>query len=529
MKNKIFLLIVILFATVFFLSQQSPSNNINGFFADEGSFEILNNYQGKNNVIKIDSTRTQNSILKYSLAQYRGRTIIIEFSADVRREGSGGLLNWQINNEPGYPSISQNNYAAPGIWHNMNGKIVITPSHNNPILYLTNFGISSPTIFYISNPVVNITVGNPMTPDFSAIPLKTIYENYFMIGNIINFDVLHMPDNYFDLMKHHYNILMSMVTYPFQLAPERKGGEYRFTSADNVINLVRRNNFQVHGHVLVHYGDNPAWMTEGSIEEVLQNLNEYITTVVRYFRGRINSWDVVNEAIKPNITNAEARGDWRNCIINSRNANWVQNHWFEKLGADYIELAFRAARAADPNIMLYYNDNDLEQPNKAEIVRKMIQDINDRYKRDTGGNRNLIEGVGSQTHIGSTVSSPNMNLNMNNVRTSLGKLTSLGIDVAITEFDISTRGYIRGEGQDTVMTTSDELAQAVLYARLMSLFKEFSSNIKFITFCYVDDNRHWLSSTNATLFNWRLNPKQAFHAVSDPEGFLRQHGGRTRR
>ncbi|MCL1813157.1 MAG: endo-1,4-beta-xylanase [Treponema sp.] len=529
MKKNFLVLAVLFLAPFLFLSQQNQSNNVNGFTAPPGSFEILSRYQGKNNVLKVDRSKTNWFIASYPLGQYRGKEILIEFSADVRREGSTGRLMWQVDN-PNNPEISGIDNDVPGQWHSMKGKMILTPAQNYTTLYLTNYEMPSNTTIYIANPVVTITEGNPLTPDFSLRPLKEIYANDFLIGNITNWDGRTLSGKYLDLLKHHFNIVTFNAAYPNQLAPSTKGGAYQFTNADNILNAAIRNNFQVHGHNLVWYGAEyeakyGAWMTEGTREEVIQNMNNHITTVLRHFRGKINSWDVVNEAIKPNVTNAEARGDWRNCIITSKNADWVNNLWYKKLGADYIEIAFRAARAADPNITLYYNDNDLENsPNKAEAVRKMIQDINDRYKRETGGTRNLIEGVGTQTHIGSMTHSPNLNLNINNVRTCLEKLTSLGIEIAITEVDVSIGGNQgQGEGRDSVVSERNAIAQGRVYAQLFQLFREYSSHIKFVTFWGIDDNNSWLSAGNPCLFDWKLNAKPAFHAVSDPDDFLRQH------
>jgi len=62
----------------------------------------------------------------------------------------------------------------------------------------------------------------------------------------------------------------------------------------------------------------------------------------------------------------------------------------------------------------------------------------------------------------------------------------------------------------------------------MNIFKEFSHQIVRVTFWDLDDNNSWLSSGNPTLFDWKLNAKPAFHAVSDPDGFIQQHGGRRR-
>jgi len=530
MKKTIIILITLLIAPLLFLSQQSSVNNVNGFTADPGSFEILNRFQGRNNVLKIERAKTNWFIANYSLAQYRGKTIAIEFSADVWLEGSTNMLLWNVTDHPNYPRVSMLSSATAGQWNNMRGRIIVTPTQSNAALSLNKYGHPENTIFYIANPTVTITEGINYTPDLSLTPLKDIYANDFLIGNIIDWDGRYNSGRHFDLLNHHFNIVSpgAILTSSY-LAPLTKGGEYRFSDADNLINHYIGNNIQVYGHVLVwHMEPPPNWFFEGTRDEIIQNMNDYITTVFRHFRGRINTWEVVNEAVRDGLTARDVRGDWRNCLNDSQNRTNIwspRNMWFEKLGADYIELAFRAARAADPNIKLYYNDNNLEeQPNKAEVVRKMIQDINDRYKRETGGTRNLIEGVGTQTHIW------NLNQNINDVRNALDKLTSLGIEISITELDIPGNFIgIQRYGYDTDMSERDAINQGLLYARLMQLFKEYSAHITRVTFWGLDDNTSWISNGNPNLFDWKLNAKPAFHAVSDPEGFIRQHGGRTRR
>ncbi|MCL1928936.1 MAG: endo-1,4-beta-xylanase [Treponema sp.] len=517
-RNSIFLLIVLLVAPVLY-SQQSQNNNVNGFFADKGSFEVLSRYQGRNNVLKVDGSKTQMAIAKYSLSQYKGKPIAIEIMAEVLRERLTDTIHWQVNNTPNYPTVFWLGNAKPGMWHKVRGKIIITPMNSDPFLFLTNWGNNARDTFYITN--FNITIEESNIKHALSLPsLKSLYANDFLIGNITLYEDLYTSGNYFELLKHHYNAVTSTETYPSQLAPPAKGGTYQWAKADHSIDVMRRNNIAVHGHILVWHESTPAWLTEGSRSDVEQNMNDYITTVLRHFKGRIASWDVVNEALKDNLSAANVRGDWRNCIKNS------QNPWFAKLGADYVELAFRAARAADPSITLYYNDYALENPNKAEAARKMIQDINDRYKRETGGTRNLIEGVGSQAHI------YGMNLNINDARSALEKLISLGIEVAISELDVPTINFDYknvGNNRDTKMSEKDQIAQAVIYARLMNLYREYSSYITRVTMWGMDDRHSWLSTGNPSIFDWKLNAKQAFYAVSDPDGFLVQYGGRTRR
>jgi endo-1,4-beta-xylanase len=513
----------LLLAVLMFLDCSSTktvldSEAAGGFKAD--AYQIVNlPLERRQNVIKVNGADTQWAIVTYSLEEYKGKEITIQFSADVKRMGAVGNLNWQVNNSPDYPTVSYLENAAAGVWHQMRGKRIITPIDDNPVLYLTNWENNADrTIYYIDNVTITIEEGNSMVPDLSLSPLKTAYRNDFLIGNIIGSGQI--SGKYFDLLKHHYNVFSSTETYPIMLAPSGKG-IYQWTRADSVVDIAGSNNIPVHGHVLIWHEASPAWITRGSRDQVISNLQEYINDVLTHFKGRIGSWDVVNEAMKDSISAAEAAGDWRRCIRN------YENPWYNVLGADYIEIAFRAARAADPDITLYYNEyfhNEWSDEayyggtNKVEAVRKMIADINTRYKNETGGTRNLIEGVGSQSHFMS------MNVDLNSVRATLDKLKTLGIPIAISELDISTAGYVRGVGKDTVMTLDDEIAQAKIYANLFKLYKEYAPYISRITSWGMDDGTSWLSAGNPCLFDWKLNAKKSFYAARDPDAFLAEYG-----
>jgi len=483
------------------MGREPEPDNVNGFFADAGSYKI-ENFEGRKNVIRVNGAKTQWAILMYSLSEYKGKEITIQISADVKRTGAGGNLNWQVNNAPYYPSVTFIENAAQGVWYNMKGRLLVTPASGAPFLYLTNWeNDAQKTVYYIADPAVTIQEGNVLKPDLSLKPLKSVYEKDFLIGNIT--DGTYMSGKHFDLLRRHYNAVTLTSTYAFVLAPSK--GAYKWETADQQIDLMRSNNIYVHGHCLVWHENSPKWMTTGTRAEVEKNLNEYISAVLAHFKGAVASWDVVNEALRDGLSAADASGDWKKCVRNS------QNPWYDKLGPDYVELSFRAARAADPDITLYYNDYGLEDVNKAEAVRKMIKDINDRYKNETGGRRNLIEGAGSQSHMFEF-----KKINMDNVRSSLEKLAGLGIEISISELDLSVKSYERGNGKDTVMSEADETAQAKTYAELFSLYREYSKYIKRVTMWGMDDGTSWISAGNPCLFDWKLNAKKAFYAVSEP-------------
>jgi endo-1,4-beta-xylanase len=393
----------------------------------------------------------------------------------------------------------------------MTGRLIVKPSDDNPYLYLTNWENNArSTVYYIDNLSITINEGVVLTPDLTLTPLKSVYENHFRIGNIMDYNSFYALEEYFKLLMHHYNIVTSAVTYPILIAPSVKGGAYQWERADQLIDLVRSHQLPIHGHVLAWHEVSPAWLTAGTKDEVRANLEQYITTVLTHFKGKMVSWDVVNEAIRDDLSAANTAGDWKKCVRNSHGPT-VTTPWYDKLGADYIELAFRAARAADSGVTLYYNDYGLNNQNKAEVVRKMIDDINTRYKAE-GNARNLIEGVGMQGHYSLT-------LNTDDVRKSLEKFISLGIEIAVSELDISTVGYDRGSGRDTPMTEKDSAAQARLYAKLFKLYREYANHITRVTMWGMDDGTSWISAGNPCLFDWKLNAKKAFFAASDPDSF----------
>jgi len=344
-----------------------------------------------------------------------------------------------------------------------------------------------------------------LKPDFSLTSLKIVYKDYFPIGNII--DSTYMEEPYFSLLKHHYSILSPGNNLkPEYLAPNEKGGAYKWERADNMVNTALENGFKIFGHTLVWHRQTPAWMTQGSACEVKTNLQNYITEVLKHFKGRVHAWDVVNEAFNDDLSDVTETTDWKNCLRNTYRPDLAP--WHKVLGADYIEFAFRTAREADPDITLYYNDYNMNVYNKARAVANMVKDINTRYKAETRGNRNLIEGVGLQSHYQIPF------VTVEQVKTSIDMFIDLGVEIAISELDIRMVQYEEGECKDSVMTTADAQTQAEFFFGLFELYKSKAEYISHVTMWGMDDGNSWLSIGNPCLFDRYLNAKPAFHAIA---------------
>ena len=337
--------------------------------------------------------------------------------------------------------------------------------------------------------------------------LKDVYKDYFLIGNIIN--GRYIKGEYLELLTTHFNIMTAENQMkPDQLAPREKGGQYNFRYADDLVNVMQKYGIAFHGHTLVWHKQTHAWMTAGTPEQVRENLVNHINTVMAHYKGKVISWDVVNEAVKEQINPGDQNLSWKTQLRED-------SGWFKALGADFIELAFRTARAADPDADLQYIDYNLDNQRKAQITANMVKDINDRYRAE-GNSRNLIDTIGMQAHYGTYTDA-------NNVRASIKRFIDIGVKIAISELDVEvkvTTGNF-GVGKNTAMLDIDQRIQALTYAQLFNVFKENKEHITRVTMWDFDDEFSWKSMGNPCLWDAELKPKQAFWAVVDPNKTLR--------
>ncbi|NYV73782.1 endo-1,4-beta-xylanase [Streptomyces sp. UH6] len=189
-------------------------------------------------------------------------------------------------------------------------------------------------------------------------------------------------------------------------ATEPQRGQFNFTSADRVYNWAVQNGKQVRGHTLAWHSQQPGWMQSLSGSALRQAMNDHINGVMSHYKGKITQWDVVNEAFADGSSGAR------------RDSN------LQRTGNDWIEVAFRTARAADPAAKLCYNDYNVENWTwaKTQAMYNMVKDFKQRGVP--------IDCVGFQSHFNS--GSPYNS----NFRTTLQNFAALGVDVAVTELDI---------------------------------------------------------------------------------------------
>ena len=84
-------------------------------------------------------------------------------------------------------------------------------------------------------------------------------------------------------------------------------GQFNWSSGDRIVNWARQNGKQVRGHALAWHSQQPGWMQNMSGTALRTAMLDHVTQVATYYRGKIHSWDVVNEAFADGYSGASSR------------------------------------------------------------------------------------------------------------------------------------------------------------------------------------------------------------------------------
>jgi endo-1,4-beta-xylanase len=256
----------------------------------------------------------------------------------------------------------------------------------------------------------------------------------------------------------------NMVTAENEMKPdatEPNQNQFNFTAGDNIYNWANSRGIKVRGHTLAWHSQQPGWMQSMSGTTLRNAMINHINGVMAHYKGKLYAWDVVNEAFNED---------------GSRRSSNLQN-----TGNDWIEVAFKTARAADPNVKLCYNDYNIENATYAKTVAvlNMIKDFKARGVP--------IDCVGLQTHFTGGSSLPS------NFQTTLQNFANAGVDVALTEADVTQASTTQYQG----------MTQACVNV----------SRCVGISVWGVRDSDSWRSSEAPLLFDGSGNKKAAYTSV----------------
>jgi endo-1,4-beta-xylanase len=277
-------------------------------------------------------------------------------------------------------------------------------------------------------------------------------------------------------------------------------GEYDFALADKYVDFGQRHHMFIVGHNLVWHNQVPAWVfrdDKGNLlgrDALLARLRDHIQTVVGRYKGRIQSWDVVNEALNED-------GTLRSSM------------WLKIIGDDYIEKAFQYAHEADPQAQLTYNDYNLDNEAKRDGAIALIKKLQ--------ADGVAITSVGMQDHDSLTWPP------VEHEDAAISAFGALGLKVAITELDINV---LPAAGHQPTADVSLKIEQnpalnpyvnglpdsvqqelAKRYADLFRVFLKHRDVINRVTFWGVTDGNSWLN-------DWPVNGRTNYPLLFDRNG-----------
>lgn len=335
--------------------------------------------------------------------------------------------------------------------------------------------------------------------DDSLKGLKDYYRDYLPIGVAVEPGHLTPITPERELILKEFNsITAENVMKMAPIHPEEN--RYFWDNADMIVNFAVAHNMKARGHTLCWHQQVPSWMfknADGSTvskEVLLNRLKDHITQVVTRYRGKVYAWDVVNEAVEDSGENIYRRSPW-----------------YAICGEEYIEKAFIWAHEADPEALLFYNDYNTENPAKREKIFNMLKGLIDKGVP--------VHGIGLQGHWSITHPSEK------DLIDALKKYSSLGIQVQITELDVSVYGWdedfsVRKPGDDA-FTREREQKQIEKYRMFFRVFREYKNVITGVTFWNVSDKQSWLDNfpvknrkNYPLLFDQNYQRKKVYYEVT---------------
>ncbi|GAB5559293.1 MAG: endo-1,4-beta-xylanase [Synoicihabitans sp.] len=340
--------------------------------------------------------------------------------------------------------------------------------------------------------------------------LADLYADSFKIGVALNPREIRGEDPAAArLIAQHFNSLTAENDMKWERI-EPTEGKFDWAVADDFVALGERNDAFMVGHTLLWHSQTPDWVFEdahgkpASREVVLARLKRHIDAVVGRYKGRVHSWDVVNEAF-------EDDGSWRDTL------------WLRTIGPDYIARAFEFAHAADPDAELYYNDYNLFKAPKRNAVVKLVKALQKEGLP--------IHGVGIQGHYG--IGYPPMD----ELEASIEAFAELDVKVMVTELDISVLPFPSSAQQGADISLNFELqaelnpytkglppdvsaALADAYRDLFELYLKHANVIDRVTLWNLTDASTWRNNwpmhgrtDHPVLFDRQNQPKDAYHAI----------------
>ena len=341
----------------------------------------------------------------------------------------------------------------------------------------------------------------------NKLSLGAHFKDLFYLGAAINENtILGLDPKSATIVNREFNTITPENSLKWMFI-QPKPNKFNFKAADKYVEMGLKNNMYIVGHALVWHSQLADFMQNiDNSAEARKHVDNHINRLVSRYKGKIDAWDVVNEAF-------EEDGSLRASVF------------YKNMGENYIEEVFRITEKADPDADLIYNDYNLYKPEKRAAVLKMVKNFK--------SNGTKINGVGVQAHW--DLKSPSLE----EIEQIILDIHAEGVSVSFTELDISvlpnpwemvgaevTQNFSKFEGDPKMNPYPNGLPDAVQeklakrYQDIFNLFVKHSDKINRVTFWGVMDKHSWLNDwpikgrTNyPLLFDRDYQPKVAYERL----------------
>ena len=320
--------------------------------------------------------------------------------------------------------------------------------------------------------------------------------HHLTIGTEFNLNLTADP-RYCRTMKREYNLasLSEFSSAGIWLGP----GQYDWSALDAAVDYTTRQGWRMRAsHLLWGAPDAiPDWLKQGSYtrDQYIQFMQQYIRDVIGRYKGRVQEWSIANEAT-------------------TRSFGPGTDFWRDKIGPEYIAIAFQTARDADPNGVLIFNDDNNQAPQDATsalLVDKMYATVKQLKAQGVP-----IDVVGMQMHLFVPWNSP-LRPNKADVIATMQKFAALGVRVDVTEFDVDLARQSGSQAEKWSLEAGiyQDMMEACLESGVCDSFAtwEFSDADSWVscqsTGCVKDNNADPLP------FDVNYAPKPAYFALRD--------------
>ncbi|HVH82372.1 MAG TPA: endo-1,4-beta-xylanase [Stellaceae bacterium] len=272
-----------------------------------------------------------------------------------------------------------------------------------------------------------------------------------------------------------------------------------FSGVDADYEWARKYDMKFRGHTLVYGERPPAWYASlPDRAAAVAALEKHVAETCRHCAGRVQSWDVVNEAI----------------LIPAGRPDHLRPHVFlDKIGPEYLDISYHTARANDPTARLVYNEFGIEMEMPEQLAKRQVMlDLIDGFKK-----RGVpLDAVGLQSHL---YFADMPHFDEKAFSRFLDELAARGLEIMLTELDVVDKGAPSD-------ITARDAAVAGVYRRYLDVALANRAVTTVITWG-VSDRMSWIISVPDPLthrddgmrprplpFDSDMHPKPAYLAIA---------------